>query len=84
MATSNIVSKATSYLRSLSRKRVNRIVTADDVQNFLTRQGFSGSTNARLSVVRQVLRTPNFYSVGETASKREAARSRTITAWTAA
>lgn len=83
MANSNIVSKATTYLRSLSRKRVNRVVTADDVQNFLTRNGFRGDLNERLSVVRQVLRSPNFYAVGTTRSKREEARSRTITAWTA-
>ncbi len=83
MANSNLVTKATTHLRSLSRKRVNRVVTADDVQNFLNKQGFFGSDNARLSIVRQVLQTPNFTPVGTTRSKRQEARSRTITAWTA-
>lgn len=83
MANSNLVTKATTYLRSLSRKRVNRVVTADDVQNFLTKQGFRGTNNERLSIVRQVLQAPNFLAIGTTRSKREEARSRTITAWTA-
>jgi hypothetical protein len=78
------VSKATSYLRSLARRRNSAVVTADDVQNFLNRNNFPGNQNARLSVIRSVLRQPNFYAVGLTRSKREEARSRTITAWTTA
>jgi hypothetical protein len=76
------VAKAASYLRSLARKRNSSIVTADDVQNFLNRNGFKGSINQRLSVVRSVLRGPSFEQVGATRSNRAEARSRTITAWT--
>jgi hypothetical protein len=84
MSNIQTVTKATSYLRSLARRRVSSVVTADDVQNFLNRQGFTGNQNERLSVIRSVLREPNFYYAGLTRSKREAARSRTITAWTIA
>jgi hypothetical protein len=76
------VSKATSYLRSLARRRNDAVVTADDVQNFLSQNGFRGNTNERLSVIRSVLREPNFYAIGTTKSNRDAARSRTISAWT--
>ena len=77
-----MVSKATGYLRGLARRRSNSMVTADDVQSYLTKNGFRGNQNERLSVVRSVLRTPNFVSAGTTQSSREAARGRMITAWT--
>jgi hypothetical protein len=76
------VSKATTYLRGLARKRTSAIVTADDVQNYLTRNGFRGNTNERLSVIRSVLREPTFNAVGTVKSNRDAARSRTISSWT--
>lgn len=79
--TEKTVAKATSYLRSLAKKRTSSIVTADDVQSFLSKAGFKGNTNKRLSVIRSVLRGPTFYAIGNTRSTREAARSRTITAW---
>ena len=77
-----MVSKATTYLRGLARRRSDSIVTADDVQNYLTKNGFRGNVNERLSIVRSVLREPNFVTAGTVRSEREAARSRTITAWT--
>jgi len=83
MTTSSIESRAITHLRSLSRNRVNNVVTADDVQNFLTKINFKGTSNARLSIVRTVLQSPNFVTVGYTKSKRPVARGRTITAWVA-
>lgn len=79
---SNMVSQLTSYLRGLSRRRSSGYVTADDVQNFLSRKGFRGNQNQRLSITRTVLSAPEFTSVGSVPSKRDAARSRRITAWT--
>jgi hypothetical protein len=77
-----MVSKATGYLRGLARRRSNSTVTADDVQSYLTKNGFRGNVNERLSIVRSVLRSPNFTSMGLTQSSREVARGRSITAWT--
>jgi hypothetical protein len=82
MKREQLVSKATTYVRGLANRRSTRIVTADDVQNYLTKNGFRGSQNARLSIVRSVLSRSNFLPVGTTQSSREVARSRTITAWT--
>jgi hypothetical protein len=79
----SVVTKATTYVRSLARRRGSRIVTADDVQNYLTKQNFRGNQNERLSVVRSVLNDRNFTKIGTTQSSRDVARSRTISAWTA-
>lgn len=78
-----MISRTTSYLRGLAHRRPNNIVTADDIQNYLSRQGFSNNVNERLSVVRSVL-NPNtgFHRIGTTQSTREAARGRTISTWT--
>jgi len=84
MATTNLVSQTTNYLRGLARRRNSGIVTADDVVNFLTKKNVRLSQNERLSVTRQVLGAPNFYAIGYTRSARPEARSRTITAWTVA
>jgi hypothetical protein len=78
----SVVTKATTYARSLARRRGSRIVTADDVQNYLTKQNYRGSQNDRLSIVRSVLNAKNFVNLGRTHSTRDAARSRSITAWT--
>ena len=78
-----VISQLNSYLRGLSRRRSDGIVTADDVQNYLTRKGFNFGQNERLSVTRSVLGEPNFVPVGTVSSRREAARGRTITAWSA-
>lgn len=79
--TDKTVSQLRSYLRGLSRRRNSGIVTADDVQNYLTRKQFSGNTNERLSIIRSVLREPTFFRAGSVQSKREAARGRRVTAW---
>lgn len=78
-----LVSKTTTYVKGLVRRRSNAIVTADDVQNYLTKNGYRGTQNERLSIVRSVLREPTFVSNGSVPSTREAARGRSITAWTA-
>lgn len=82
MNTERTVARATSYLRGLASRRKSRTVTADDVQNFLSRNGFPSKTNARLSVIRSVLRTPNFRPTGSAPSSRPAARGRKVTTWT--
>lgn len=78
----NVVAKATSYVRGLAKRRSNNVVTADDVQNFLSSKKFRGSTTDRMSVVRSVLNTTNFRQIGTTPSVREVARGRRVTAWT--
>lgn len=78
-----VVSQLNSYLRGLSRRRSNGIVTADDVQNYLTKKGFGMGQNERLSLTRSVLGEQNFVAVGEVPSRRPAARGRVITAWSA-
>jgi hypothetical protein len=82
MSDSKTVTQLTSYLRGLARRRKNSIVTADDVQNFLTRKNFTASQNERLSITRTVLQEPTFLPVGMVASKRGVARGRRVTAWT--
>lgn len=83
MATEKMVSKATTHIKSLSNRRSNGVVTADDVQNYLSKQKFHGDQNERLSIVRSVLQTPNFYPVGVQKSTRPTARGRTIRKWVA-
>jgi len=78
-----LISKVTSYVRGLSKRREDNRVTADDVQTYLTKNKFRGNVNERLSVVRSVLRAPTFTRVGSQASERDAARGRMITAWSA-
>lgn len=83
MATEKIINKAAKYLETLSRRRANGVVTADDVQNYLSKQKFSSNQNERLSVVRSVLQVPRFYPMGEQKSTRPKARGRTIRTWVA-
>lgn len=78
-----VVTKLASYLRNVSRKRSNSVVTADDAQKFLSKNRFRGNVNDRLSVIRSALRTPTFTPVGYTTSSRPAAKSRYITQWMA-
>lgn len=77
-----LVSQTAGYLKGLARRRSNGIVTADDVQNYLSRHRFSSSVNERLSVVRSVLsERAGFTRVGATQSTRDAARGRMISTW---
>lgn len=79
-----LIGRMYSYLSSLSRKRSNGVVTADDAHRYLDRAGVpSRQIRTRLRYINSVLRTPNFSSVGSTRSSRPVARGRTITEWSA-
>ena len=83
MATEKIIDKASKYLQTLSRRRANGTVSADDVQNYLNKQKYAGSQNERLSIVRSVLQVPTFYPMDFKKSTRPKARGRTIRTWVA-
>lgn len=71
-----------NYLRSLSKRRSNKIITADDAQTFLTKKGLKPiQVKTRLSIINSVLRKPNFYKVGSRNSSRSVARGRVISEW---
>jgi len=78
--------RMTSYLRSLSNRRSSGVVTADDVNAYLTREGVhQKQIRTRLSFINAVLAgSGEFEQDGMVASTRPAAKGRTITAWTAA
>ena len=79
------VSKITTYLRSLANRRVSGMVTADDVHNYLTRDGVRHEqVRTRLSFINSVLRNPMFEQIDTVASSRPAAKGRAISAWTVA
>lgn len=79
-----IVRGMRSWLYSLSRRRVNNTVTADDAHTYLDRQGFrKREIFTRLSFINAVLRDGNFDVVGKTPSTRPAARRRLINEWMA-
>jgi hypothetical protein len=77
----NFDSQLVSYLRRLATRRQSGVVSADDVQNFLTRNGFSGDTNERLSIVRRTLSNAPFRRHAAARSARPAARGRFITTY---
>jgi hypothetical protein len=82
---SSRVSSLRSYLRGLARRRSSGTVTADDAQNFLTRQGMPNyMTSDRLAVINAVFQSGDFESVGRVASSRPEAKGRTITEWSLA
>lgn len=70
-----------SYLRTLSNRRSSGVVTADDAQNYLSRNGISAKARTRLSFINSVLRSPMFETVGTTYSTRPVAKSRAISTW---
>ena len=77
--------KAYNYLRSLSNRRSDGVVTADDVQSFLNKQGVRPEqVRTRLKFINSVLREPMFEQVGTVSSTRPAAKGRAISAWTVA
>lgn len=78
-----LVRGAKSYLNSLVKRRSMSMVTADDVQRYLDNNKFRGGQNDRLSIVRSVLREPNFTPIGQQPSNRPEARRRLVTVWTA-
>jgi len=74
-----------SYLRSLANRRNDGVVTADDVHNYLTRDGVrEQQTRTRLSFINSVFSSEMFERVGMTASTRPQARGRAISAYTVA
>ena len=78
-----LVTGLRTYLRSLSMKRNNTVVTADDAHNYLNRKGVSTrNINGRLSLINSALST-GFEPVGSTPSTRAAAKGRAITEWAA-
>lgn len=77
--------RLTSYLRSLANRRADGIVTADDVHNYLTRDGVNvGQVRTRLSFINSVFGSGMFEQVGMVPSERPQAKRRAISAWTLA
>lgn len=78
-----LTSTTETYLQKLARSRRDRIVTADDVHMALNNSGVGrNETEARLSIIERVLRTPRFRQTGETvASSRPRAKYRKINQW---
>jgi hypothetical protein len=74
-----------SYLRSLANRRSTGTVSADDVHNYLTRDGVrEQQTRTRLSFINSVFGSGMFERAGMTRSTRPQARGRAIAAWTVA
>lgn len=74
-----------SYLRSLATRRDSGIVTADDVHNYLNRDGVrEQQVRTRLSFINSVFSSGMFERVGMTSSSRPAARGRAISTYTLA
>ena len=78
--------RMTSYLRSLANRRSSGVVTADDVHNYLTREGVhQKQVRTRLRFINTVLGGSGvFEQDGMVASTRPQAKGRSITAWTVA
>lgn len=74
-----------TYLRSLANRRSTGVVTADDVHNYLTRDGVrEQQVRTRLSFINSVFSSEMFERVGTMASTRPQARGRAISAYTVA
>lgn len=67
-----------SRLRTLSRRRVDGVVTADDATDYLNQRGVRQVRN-RLSYVNRAF--SEFSPVGTVSSERPSARYRKITMW---
>jgi len=77
--------RITSYLRSLANRRSTGVVSADDVHNYLTRDGVrEQQVRTRLSFINSVFSSGMFEQDGMVASSRPQAKGRYITAWTLA
>ena len=77
-----MVNSLRSYLRTLAKRRASATVTADDAQNYMTKQGIpSQRIRTRLALINAALQGGEFYQVGKVASTRPAARGRQITEW---
>ena len=74
-----------SYLRSLANRRSTGVVTADDVHNYLTRDGVrEQQTRTRLSFINSVFSSEMFEFAGTMPSSRPQAKGRAISAYTVA
>ena len=75
--------KLTSYLRGLANRRSTGVVTADDVHNYLTREGvLAKQIRTRLSFINAALAGSGmFEQTGMTRSGRPEAKGRAISAW---
>ena len=77
--------RMTSHLRSLVSRRTTGVVTADDVHNYLNREGVhEKQVRTRLSFINSVFGSGMFEQTGTVASSRPAAKGRAISAWTVA
>ncbi len=77
--------RISSYLRSLASRRSDGVVTADDVHNYLNRDGVRPQqVRTRLSFINSVFGSGMFEQDGMVASSRPQAKGRYITAWTLA
>mgnify|MGYP003338877665 FL=1 len=77
--------RISSYLRSLASRRSSGVVTADDVHNYLTRDGVRPQqVRTRLSFINNVFSNGMFEQDGMVPSARPQAKGRSITAWTIA
>ena len=77
--------RISSYLRGLANRRSSGVVTADDVHNYLTRDGVRPQqVRTRLSFINTVFNNGVFEQDGTVASARPQAKGRSITAWTIA
>jgi len=77
--------RISSYLRGLANRRSSGVVTADDVHNYLTRDGVRPQqVRTRLSFINTVFNNGMFEQDGMITSARPQAKGRSITAWTIA
>jgi len=77
-----VKNKLQMWLGATARKRVDGMVTADDVHLFLNNKGFTRKeVYARLALANSVLREPFFQSMGQVPSTRPVAKGRAITEW---
>ena len=78
--------RISSYLRTLANRRTDGVVTADDVHNYLNREGVRPQqVRTRLSFINSVLAGSGmFEQAGMVSSTRPQAKGRSITAWTVA
>ena len=74
-----------SYLRSLANRRSTGTVSADDVHNYLTRDGVrEQQTRTRLSFINSVFSGEMFEFAGMMPSTRPSAKGRAISTYTVA
>jgi hypothetical protein len=79
------VRRISSYLRSLASRRSTGMVTADDVHNYLTREGVNvGQVRTRLSFINTVFSNGMFEQMGMTRSSRPQAKGRAISTYSIA